>query len=226
MYKILRKNLLWNFFFNYPHYCILKTLKNIPDKLGIKILDVGAGDSYVGDFFTKSEYVSQDNTISKNYGYDYSKIDITEDIHEVNNKNEYFDYVLLLNVLEHTYNPKKHLLKIREFLKKDGILIMYTPFLTPVHLSPYDYYRYTIHFYEKFCEKENLTINNIKEVGGFYIFIIDSIKQKLNSNFFSKLIRYLFILPLEIILTPMFLLFDRLNINKDFCVGYIVEIKK
>ena len=54
-----------------------------------------------------------------------------------------FDYIFIMEVLEHVHNPIKAIKEIRRTLKKGGKLIMSTPFIFPIHDEPYDFFRFT-----------------------------------------------------------------------------------
>ena len=79
-------------------------------------------------------------------------------------KNEYYDLILLSDVVEHCYDFQFLLKTIFKKLKKNGILVATTPFLYREHEQPYDYWRMT-----SFCIDETYsefgTIISRKKIG-------------------------------------------------------------
>ena len=76
-------------------------------------------------------------------------------------KNETFDIVICTEVMEHVAEPKQLLYEARRVLRPNGILIVTTPFLVPVHESPYDFYRYTNHGLEYLIKQSELHLVEI-----------------------------------------------------------------
>lgn len=58
-------------------------------------------------------------------------------------KENTFDMVLVLNVLEHVFQYEHVLSEIHTVLKSGGTVIGFTPFLVRYHPDPHDYFRYT-----------------------------------------------------------------------------------
>ena len=58
-------------------------------------------------------------------------------------KSNYYQNIIIFNVLEHLINPTKSLKELYRILKKGGLLIGSTPFLYQVHGAPNDYLRFT-----------------------------------------------------------------------------------
>ncbi len=93
-----------------------------------RILDIGCG---MGDLLS-----AVDNSWEK-YGLEVSKYAITEaakhgNIFEGSLKtapysNEFFDLITMLHVIEHLDKPEETIVKLRDILKHDGVLIIATP---------------------------------------------------------------------------------------------------
>jgi SAM-dependent methyltransferase len=58
-------------------------------------------------------------------------------------KDDSYDGVLCMNILEHLYNYRSFLSECHRVVQKDGTLVIAVPFLVQVHPSPHDYFRYT-----------------------------------------------------------------------------------
>lgn len=76
-----------------------------------------------------------------------------------------FDNIIIMNVLEHIFDVSNALDQLKKLLKKNGRIIISTPFLYRYHNAPSDYQRYTINFYEKMAKKKNLKIIYKKNLG-------------------------------------------------------------
>ena len=66
-----------------------------------------------------------------------------------------FETILVLNILEHTYNPIKILDNIFSILNPGGNCIIITPTVWPLHSYPKDYWRINPDFYEEYCQRNN-----------------------------------------------------------------------
>jgi SAM-dependent methyltransferase len=69
--------------------------------------------------------------------------DILGDIMNLPFKNESQNTVLCLEVFEHLKEPERAVRELHRIMKKDGILILTTRFIYPLHNVPGDYWRYT-----------------------------------------------------------------------------------
>lgn len=54
-----------------------------------------------------------------------------------------FDLIVAIEVLEHTKNPQKALENVHNLLNPNGSFILSTPWITPIHDEPNDYFRFT-----------------------------------------------------------------------------------
>jgi SAM-dependent methyltransferase len=71
------------------------------------------------------------------------KPDIVGDICTHEFDSNYFDYIVICEVLEHVHSPHLAISNLFKTLKPGGKLILTTPFTLPIHEAPRDYYRYT-----------------------------------------------------------------------------------
>lgn len=97
-------------------------------------LDIGCGKSPYAKFFPNRIGVDIDK--KKN-------ADVVASIYQLPFKEEKFDNILCIEVLEHLYFPEKAIKQMQRVLKRKGILILTTRFLFPLHDVPNDYYRFT-----------------------------------------------------------------------------------
>ena len=69
-----------------------------------------------------------------------------------------FGSILILNVLEHTFEPLAVLDHCLRLLAPDGNLIVLTPSVWPLHFYPLDTLRLNPNFYEEYARRRNLRI--------------------------------------------------------------------
>jgi SAM-dependent methyltransferase len=67
-----------------------------------------------------------------------------------------FGAVLILNVLEHTFEPIRILDNARTLLKPGGALVVLTPAVWPLHNYPIDTWRILPDFYEEYARRKEM----------------------------------------------------------------------
>lgn len=127
------------------------------------VLELGV--SYDVDFIMKDVFAKQQieyfgTDIHSGKDVDFI-IDFEDDIDSI--RQQYpalpsFKTILILNVLEHTYNPIKVLQNALHLLSKDGILVVSTPSVFPIHNYPIDVYRLLPDFYIEFARREQVSL--------------------------------------------------------------------
>lgn len=90
-----------------------------------KILQIGCGPEDVINYFSIGKLYAVDPLVSfykKKFNLDYSKLTFLEARGEkLPFKDNFFDVVILANVLDHVENPREVLSEIKRVLKKEGI---------------------------------------------------------------------------------------------------------
>src|SRR6267142_1307268 len=97
--------------------------------------------------------------ISQDGGVDYV-IDF-EDPPEVINRNvegKTFGSILVLNVLEHTFDPIRVLDNVFGLLQPEGTCVIVTPTVWPLHNYPRDCWRINPDFYIEYCRRRGLVL--------------------------------------------------------------------
>ena len=99
-----------------------------------------------------------------------------------NKINKKFKNVVILNVLEHIFDTNNSILEIKKLLKKNGNLILSTPFIYRIHGAPNDYNRYTVPYLEKILRLNKFKLTKKINCGtgpflGSYSLIFDYIKR-------------------------------------------------
>jgi len=101
-----------------------------------KVLYIGTNTNVYRDIIPYTKFITLD--IDKNLNPD-----IISDIHNIKIKDSQFDTIIVLQVLEHCYNPKKAMREVYRVLKRGGTTVVSVPFLFHYHGCPKDYYRFT-----------------------------------------------------------------------------------
>jgi methionine biosynthesis protein MetW len=178
----------------------IQVSKLIPE--GSKILDIGCNDGKMKDFLKNPVYCGVD--IDKKFiselikkGIKAKKADLNKK--ELPFKNERFDFILLLDVLEHVVNPQKLLLEAKKRLKEDGKIIVSLPndyhvlnkarFLLNRHLTEDPFASYGHLHYFPIKSGEKFLINN-----GFEILATDyliPIKPRLIPQSIKKILAHI-----------------------------------
>lgn len=217
---------------------ILKKLKIMNTK-GTTLLDIGSGLGYLIDEANKVNIKSKGIEPSKKL---FRYIDISNKIANCDfdeyfktNKNDRFDFITLIHVIEHVPKPKEFLDKVATLLNKNGILYIETPnldshlfnaektnytFLTPPeHL--YIFSKRSFNYVQKLKSTHISTYSHSEHFMGILKSLIKTINKNSNPqvNSFKKIentdIRrfnikfFIFDLLLARIFTPVLNLFDK-----------------
>lgn len=119
-------------------------IKFIPKEKHLKVLDVGCGTGETLSFIKKERPTSilygideQPLAVSYTKSRDHTKVRVAEAL-KLPFKNNYFDVLLYLDVLEHIKDHKKALIEGKRVLKKGGVMIITVPSL-PFIMSDFDH---------------------------------------------------------------------------------------
>jgi len=125
------------------------------------VLELGAG--YGGEtckqLIANEGLVYYATDIVPSAGVDYVADFEGEDIFKYFPRNLQFNIILILNVLEHTFDPIQVLDNARELLGPDGALVVVTPCIWPLHDFPIDCYRILPNFYERYAESRRMNLD-------------------------------------------------------------------
>lgn len=133
----------------------------IKDKSNKKLLDIGCGDG----FFIKGFKNINVNGIDKIYG---QNVEIGLDY-----KNDYFDYVTMLAVIEHLTNYKKVISECHRIIEKDGLLILTTPLRKAEKFMK-------LYFYSDLEHKQYFTKKDFENLKGFKLIHYSTFEFGLN----------------------------------------------
>ena len=125
------------------------------------ILDIGGSTKSGYHKLIKGEHHITTANIDSEYGCDL--------VFDIQNpfpvKNNEFNHVVVLNVLEHIYRFHNVFSEAFRVLKNGGSFIFATPFFHQIHGSPDDYFRYTKSTLEKILKENNFNNIVIEELG-------------------------------------------------------------
>ena len=158
MYPVKRKS----FFSTFNYY----TLEYFD--LDLNSIKSGESDNLVYQSSIK-DFSSLDMETLLKYPPGFHKDHLKSDISDANlrknykNKNEFFDVIYLVDVLEHVTDPFESVRNIDFLLKKEGKVIIMVPFSYPYHEDPEDYWRFTHKGLERLFSEAN-TGNNYESV--------------------------------------------------------------
>jgi len=72
--------------------------------------------------------------------------------------------VILKDVLEHVPSPSTVLTEIGRVLAEGGVLLLWMPFLYPIHDAPFDFQRYTEHGLRRYLADQGLRVTEFEGV--------------------------------------------------------------
>lgn len=188
-----------------------------------KLLDIGCGQMPYRAIFLPhvKQYIGMDKR-----GED---ADIKKDFLKTIIPSKSYDTVLCTQVLEHTPEPQKLLVKIHKILTKNGILILTVPFTGYLHEVPNDYYRFTKFGLQYMLSKANFKTIYIKSEGNW----ISSIGQEIISYLEPTYNRFLLKYPKRLLQLFIFLLIKvfshlpkRFTKSEYSTINYVVVAKK
>ena len=88
-----------------------------------------------------------------------------------------FNAVICSELLEHVPDPKEVLNEAHRVLRPNGKLLLCVPFLFPIHADPYDYGRYTDHYWREALGQIGFVNTQIECQGLFWSVLIDFLKE-------------------------------------------------
>lgn len=213
------------------HYSIIKGFpdKSYEIKKDIKgiVLDLGAGKLIHKKFIEPlcKRYISLDISL------EHPNLDILGDIELLPFKENSFDTIYCVAVLEHCRRPWVGAKEIARVLKNGGKAIVSVPHIFYVHGGPDDYFRFTKYGIMAIFEDAGLNILSIKEGTGFIGFLISIPMIILASIFYyfkPLFLTYLYFNKFFLlrIISKIDQIFDKFDKDKIFALGYTIVVGK
>lgn len=156
-------------------------------------------------------------------------------------KSSSFDFALLFQVIEYLSEPLNTLKEIKRILKKDGALILSSPFMYPIHDYPYDKSRFTDSALIELLNKSGFKITKLNVKGGFidfwllslnvYLFkrIQELVSSKLDLKRIITLVLLLTIAPILVIksnIISMICSYFPNKLKNYFPINYTIVAKR
>ena len=156
---------------------------------GGTLLDIGCGSKPYRTLFDVENYWGLDIikfgdciNIHCDVSYDGEKLPFHDDS---------VDFVVMIEVLEHVFEPHYLLSEVCRVLRPNGILLVTVPFVWDEHEQPYDFGRYTSYGIKYILEKNNFIIA-IHRKNGCYI---NTLTQMISSYIYTLFNKFGFPLP-------------------------------
>lgn len=136
------------------------------------VLDVGGRDFFLkakahGVIF--SRWTNLESTFDEYYPVIDSRYQfVVGDGCELKFKDNTFETVLNLHVLEHVFEPIQMVKETSRVLKKNGYAIFLIPNSATLHMTPHHYYNFTRFWIKKVMEDQGLKIIELKPLGGLW----------------------------------------------------------
>lgn len=168
------------------------------------ILDFGCGSRPYEHLFKKAKtYTGVDIKVS-GHSHLNSKVDIFYDGKKLPFADNSFDCIVSFEVFEHVFNIEDIFSELSRVLKKDGYLLVTTPFIWEEHEVPYDFFRYSSFGICAIFSRGNFhVLELIKSTTHFLAIgqlIINYISQYLlpTTRYWGLVFRLFFIFPLNV----------------------------
>lgn len=212
------------YIFQPNRYLLTKQIKQWSFYIKGRVLDVGAGlFSRYQNLFKYDEYIKMDIATGDN-------VEVIGSVENIPFPNEYFDSIIMTEVLEHISSPCQAAKEIARVLKKNGICLITIPQTNELHEEPNDFFRYTRFGIEKIFNEVGFEVVECKQKGGFFTlianmkirYLIDrlSLYKHKWGRIFSKVFKIYFIIMY---------FFDQLDNNKTnrkHTIGWCFILRK
>lgn len=174
--------------FHFRHVAAFQVDWQVLDLGGHKIKDIG--------FFDLAKY--RLHSIALNLSQDMQP-DIQADAYQLPLADDTFDAIICSEMLEHVLDPIPVLCEAHRVLKADGILLICVPFLYRTHAEPYDYARYTDHYWRKTLASLGFTDIEIERQGLYWSVLVDMLRGMVHRNIRAGIVprwQQIFLMPL------------------------------
>lgn len=206
------------------------------------VLDIGGRD-----FFQKakacgvtfSKWTTLESTLDEYYPVDDKRYQfVLGDGCKLKYKNNSFDTILNLHVLEHVFEPIQMVKEAARVLKKNGYAIFLIPNGATLHHAPHHYYNFTRFWIEKVMQDQGLKIVELKPLGGlwqtitarlFYVFLKSARVSGMSTRYDRRNSLFYLLFPAAwlyaIVSIPITLLFSLGDLTED-PNDHLVVVKK
>lgn len=189
---------------------------------GAAVLDAGAGEGQYRSHFAGQSYLGLDLGIGDSE-WNYKGLDVIGDLAQMPFRAGAFDAVINIVTLEHLCEPASALREMQRVLRRGGRLLLVAPQEWEVHQAPHDFFRYTRYGLRYLLENAGFTDIHVFPMGGFFRVVSRRLlaAPRMFHNPWRWLLTPLFAVPAFVL--P---LFDTLDPNRDFTLGYTCTARK
>ena len=206
---------------------IANKIKDVFNNPQDKILDIGSGISPWYHPIVKGSITKFDSIEDKHH------IDVTGRMENLPFDSESFDKIICINALYYSSNPQKTFSEISRVLKKNGKVLIVTPFMYPIHDAPHDKFRFTEYAFESLFAGTCSDIE-ITPVGGIFSIPLMLVRSLIKGTplIFPKFLRKIVMIFLIILMLPIYALsqlltaLDFADNSRRWPTYYIVVAKK
>ena len=189
---------------------------------GTWVLDAGAGEGTYRSCFTRQSYIGVDLGIG-DAAWNYSELDAVADLQALPFRSGTFDAAVNIVTLEHVREPACVLAELSRVLRTGGRLLLVVPHEWEEHQQPHDFFRYTRYGVRHLLERAGFSEIRVEPVGGYFRLLS---RRLLNGiQFFPGPLAILagLLLGPPALIAP---LFDGLDRNKNFTLGFVCSARK
>jgi SAM-dependent methyltransferase len=131
-------------------------------RAGTVVLDAGCGEQPLrkGIEAAGAAYVGLD--VRQNRA---GSVDVVASLTRVPRASESVDLIVCTEVLEHVPDTAAAFAELARLVRKDGVVLLTTPFSYPLHEEPHDYVRLTRHAITTLAERHGLIVTEVYALG-------------------------------------------------------------
>lgn len=115
------------------------------------------------------------NVVYANFDLNTSP-DICLDAHTLPFISNSYDCVICSELVEHIKHPSALFNEVNRVLKPKGIMLITAPFMYPVHADPFDYRRFTDHYFNEILSDIGFAEIVTEPQGGYWSVFVDMIR--------------------------------------------------
>jgi SAM-dependent methyltransferase len=124
---------------------------------GPVVLDIGCGERWAKALLPEScRYLGLD--YPETAAWYKTRPDVFANAQDLPFARQSIDTVLMLDVVEHLPHPRRALSEAHRCLKENGTLILFVPFLYPIHDAPHDYGRWSLYGLRRLVTEQGFAV--------------------------------------------------------------------